>query len=185
MQVTVLKEEGYELALRGMAYSYRDDAVPLEEWWATQYPKAMKRAELLAPKEGGHNGFLESITVWIDIQAARAWWSEMDRYRVGKTQQSTSSMHTLAKRPPEPEDFEVGTDPQLIAAFRRVWNEAKGDITTLKMNLPDGYLQRRIVCTNYKVLRNIIAQRDGHRLKWWGVFTNEVLAQVQHPEFLK
>ena len=31
----------------------------------------------------------------------------------------------------------------------------------------------------------IIAQREGHRLKWWGIFIDEVLSQVQHPEYLK
>ena len=108
----------------------------------------------------------------------------MDRYRVGKTQLSQSTMHTLSKRSPMREDFEEGTDPDIISAFCHLWLRAKGDITTLKMNLPEGFLQRRMVTLNYKVLRNIIAQREGHRLKQWSVFIDEVRRQVQHPEFL-
>ena len=62
MQVQILKEEGINLALRGLAYSYHDRAVPADAWWApTQYDKALKRAKILASKDGGHNKFLESI----------------------------------------------------------------------------------------------------------------------------
>lgn len=185
MKVLILKEEGHDIALQGMAYSYKDRALDPIEWWDdAARQRAKKRAPLLAPKEGGHNKFLESIVLWIDVEASRAWWSEFDTYRVGTTKQSESTMHTLAKRGPIPEDFEEGTHYAVFDAFCRVWHEAKGDVTVLKMNLPEGFLQRRIVCTNYKVLRNIIAQREGHRLKWWGVFISAVKAQVQHPEYL-
>lgn len=184
MQVNVIKEEGHDLALRGMSYSFKDRALEVDEWWEGQRQKAMKRAPLLAPKDGGHNSFLEGINLWIDIEACRAWWSEMDRYRVGKTQFSESTMHCLAKRGPVPEDFEEGTHWRVIDAFTDVWLSAKGDINTLKMNLPEGFLQRRMVVLNYKCLRNIIEQREGHRLKWWGVFIEAIRAQVQHPEYL-
>lgn len=185
MKVKVLKEEGHDLALRGMAYSFKDRAEDVETWWEDKKERAYKRAPLLAPKEGGHNKFLESIVVWVDIEASRAWWSEFDTYRVGTTKQSESTMHTLSKRPPTSEDFEVGTDAWVIASFGEVWSNAKGDVTTLKMNLPEGFLQRRLVCTNYKVLKNIINQREGHRLRFWDVFNKEILEQVEHPEYLK
>ena len=93
-------------------------------------------------------------------------------------------MHTLSKRMPTTSDFDEATDPAVISTFCHLWTRANGDINVLKMNLPEGFLQRRVVCTNYKVLRNIIAQRTGHRLKQWGVFISEVLAQAQYPEFL-
>ena len=184
MKVKILEEHGYDTALMGMSYSFKDGALPVEDWWNVQKPKAERRAVLLSPMDGGHNGFLEAITVWVDIQAPRCWWSEMDRYRVGKTQLSESSMHTLSKREPTYEDFEEGTRNLMILEFIDVWKEAKGDVTTLKMNLPEGYLQRRIVTTNYKVLRNIISQRTGHRLKQWSVFISEIMEQAEHPEFL-
>lgn len=184
MKVEVLKEEGYELALRGMAYSYKDRALEVETWWHGQVARAETRADKLAAKELGHNKFLESMVVWIDIEASRAFWSEFDTYRVGTTKQSESTMHTLSKREPELADFEEGTTMQTILAFADVWREAKGDINTLKMNLPEGFLQRRLVCTNYKVLRNIVQQRYGHRLKWWRVFIDELRNQLEHPNFL-
>jgi len=185
MQVKILEEHGYDAALRGMAYSFKDRAEDPDTWWEAKKDRAEQRAPLLAPKEGGHNKFLESIMVWMDVEASRAFWSEFDTYRVGMTKQSESTMHTLAKRKPEMWDFEEGTDWRIVSIYRDMWESMRHDINALKMNLPEGFLQRRIVCTNYKVLRNIIAQREGHRLKWWGVFIDEIRNQVQHPEFLK
>ena len=81
MKVKVLEEAGHDVALRGMAYSFKDRALDPDVWWEEQIEKANKRAPLLAPRDGGHNKFLESICVWIDTEACRGWWSEMDTYR--------------------------------------------------------------------------------------------------------
>jgi hypothetical protein len=185
MEVKVLKEEGFELACRGMAYSYKDRAEDVESWWEEKKERAFERITKLAHMDGGHNKALESITVWIDVEACRAWWSEMDTYRVGMTKNSESSMHTLSKREPTQHDFEEGTPEFLVNTFIDCWKLYKKDVTILKQCLPEGFLQRRLVCTNYKVLRNIVAQRRGHRLKWWDVFIDELLSQLQHPEFIE
>lgn len=185
MDVRVLQEAGLEWALMGMALSYKDRKIPLGEWWtAQQYEKALRRSKLLAHKDGGHNKFLESIQVWLFVEAPRAWWSEMDTYRVGTTKQSESTMHTLAKRPPELGDFEEGTDSYQINGFKVLWEQVRGDVTALKMNLPEGFLQARVISTNYKVLRNILRQREGHRLKQWAAFRESILAGVEHPYYL-
>lgn len=184
MKVKILKEEGYDLALRGMAYSYKDRALDPDVWWEGQRERAQARAPKLAPMGGGHDKFLRQMMLWIDVEAPRCWWSEFDTYKVGTVASSESTMHTLSKRAPTLYDFEHGTNSRTIEAFFDVWREAKGDITTLKMNLPEGFLQRRLVTMNYANLRNIIAQREGHRLKQWAIFIDEVRRQVQHPEFL-
>ena len=184
MEVKVLEEAGYDLALRGMAYSFKDRSADTDSWWNEVKERANKRAVLLAPKEGGHNKFLESIQVWIDIEASRAFWGEFDTYRVGTTKQSESTMHTLSKRAPTLDDFEVGTHPAMINAFISIWENAKSDITTLKENLPEGFLQRRIVYTNYKVVKNIVAQRTGHRYKRWDILVTELQKQLEHPELI-
>lgn len=184
MKVTKLGELGYDIALRGMAYSYKDRALDPDTWWEGQREKAQRRAKLLAHMDGGHNKFLRQIEVWFDIEACRAWWSEFDTYGVGTVRQSESTMHTLAKRRPIRGDFEEGTSELVMLAFSQAWDTAKGDVTTLKMALPEGFLQRRTVSTNYAALRNMLWQREGHRLKWWGVFREAVLAQVEHPDLL-
>ena len=185
MEVTVLGEAGYDFALRGMAYSYfRNDENP-NDWWESQREKAQKRAKILANKDGGHNKFIESVIVWIDVNASRAFWSEMDTYRVGMTKQSTSTMHTLSKRPPINSDFEEGTPFYIIQQFYSHWEQKKDDICALKHGLPESFMQRRVLCTNYKTLRNIISQRKGHRYKYWDMFIEQLVSQLEHPELVE
>lgn len=186
MKVAVLEEAGYDHALRGMAYSYKDRALEPDTWWEGQRAKAEKRAPLLAPKDGGHNKFLESIAVWVDVEAPRAFWQEFDTYRAGMTKQSESTMHTLSKRRPLTEDFEEGVSARVITCFQLEWDDYQvhKDLARLKEALPEGFLQRRIVALNYKSLRNILWQRKDHRYKRWGEFFAQLLPQLQHPEFL-
>lgn len=184
MEVTILKEEGHELALRGMAYSFRDRNEEVNQWWEDKKERAYERAPKLAPLGAGHNKFLRQIILWIDIEAPRSFWSEFDTYKVGTVAQSESTMHKLAKRPPIYSDFEQGTSMKTMDCFIEQWDELKGDITQLKENLPEGYLQRRLVTMNYENLRNIINQRTNHRYKRWGKFINDIIIQCEYPEYL-
>jgi|688.fasta_scaffold42337_7 hypothetical protein len=176
-------------------------------WNTDKFAKAEKIAKLLANKEvnplkdfirnnpdyiRAEQKFLRSIVVWIYIQAPRGWWSEYDTYTVGMTKQSSSTMHTLDKRPVTSEDFEEGTEVLAITAFNRSLQEYRNkespyykDVTRLKMNLPEGWLQERQICTNYDTLRNILNQREGHRLKFWNVHNTEILSQLDHPELIR
>jgi hypothetical protein len=184
MQVKVLKEAGYEEALLGMAFSYRDQSIPLNEWWDdAKKNRAIARAESLCDKDGGHNKFLESIRVWVYIQASRAWWQEFDTYRIDITKQSTSTMHTLSKRYAKRSDFEAGTLDQMIDVFNALL-DTKPDIATLKENLPEGFLQERIITTSYKTLRYILEQRANHRYKHWNKLQTELYNQLEHKELL-
>ncbi len=184
MKVTVLEERGLEEALRGMAYSYKDRALEPDAWFEKQYPKALERAPKLCHLGAGHNKFLRQIMLWVDIEAPRCFWSEFDTYKVGTVAQSESTMHTLAKRPPTVDDFEEGTPAEVIDAFFRVWYDVKGDVTRLKLALPEGFLQRRVVTMNYAVVQAIVEQRLKHRLKFWRVFIDAMRAQLQQPEYV-
>ena len=111
MYVEKLKEAGYQEALLGMSLSYYDHAIPLKEFWTEEkIAKAAKQASVLAFKQGGHNKFLESMQVWLFVQATRGFWQEFDTYRVGMTKQSSSTMHTLDKRAVEQADFSPQTE---------------------------------------------------------------------------
>lgn len=193
MNTKVFREAGYEEALLGMSLSFYDHAIPLEEFWTDEkFERAKHRATSLAHKGGGHNKFLESIQVWVYVQASRDFWSEYDTYRAGMTKQSSSTMHTLDKRPVVQEDFEDGTSRMSIRAFNYSLAAYKDpaspyfkDITRLKKNLPEGWLQERMICTNYKVLQHIYKQRHNHRLKQWRQHIEELIGQLQHPEYMK
>lgn len=192
MKIIKLEEAGYESALKGLSLSFYDHAVPFEEFWSEERRlRTIHRSEALAFKGGGHNKFLASIFCWFFIQAPRCWFSEYDTYKVATTANSASTMHTLDKRQTNWRDYEVGTSEVVIAGFNKVLashkeegNQYYKDITRLKMNLPEGWLQERQVCINYMTLQNILSQREGHRLKMWQTFGEQVLAQVEHPELI-
>ena len=184
MKVKILKEAGHTHALLGMALSYHDRKYDIDDWWNNErYLKAEKRAKKLCNMDGGHNKFLESIMLWIYVDAPRSFWSEADTYRLS-TKQSESTMHTLQKRSATIDDFEEGTDVKAVAVFNTILRENKGDISVIKNNLPEGYLQARIWLMSYKTLRNIIYQRHDHRLKYWQQFCEAVKHQCQCPEYL-
>lgn len=172
MRIKVLDERGYESALLGLSLSYKQDP--------DKMPEVARR---LAFKGGGHNKFLESIMLWIDITAPRYWWQQFDTYRVGVTKQSESTMHTMTKRPLTQEDFEHPIPAETLAHLNELI--ASKDWKQVKWLLPEGFLQRRIVCLNYMTLQRMIRQRATHLLEEWSAFTGQVLAQVAHPEFLK
>ena len=170
MKVKLLSEAGYEEALLGLSLSYNQ---PVENM-----PEV---AEGLADKDGGHNKFLESMIVWLDITAPRYWWQQFDTYRVGISKQSESTMHTLKRRELTYEDFEHITLASLEAIN---WHIKNSDLELSKGVLPEGFLQRRVVCANYKALRYIIGQRYTHKLREWKVFCDLVMGQVKYPTFL-
>ncbi len=122
------------------------------------------------------------------------WWQEYDTYRL-ETKQSASTMHTIQRRALLPQDFEEGTDHEMIDAFNGVLFECTDGFTNtgrlsgenlqrVKWSLPEGFLQTRQVRLSYKTLRNMIIQRKTHRLEQWQYFLNEAWHQVEHNELL-
>ena len=196
MKVNVLEEAGYEWALLGLSKSFKDRAIPHEDWWTYErFEKMDKTAKGMAFNDGGHNKFLESINVWIDIEAPRGWWQEFDTYRVGMTKQSDSTMHTIQRRATTEDDYEPLTDSVMIGNFNMLLALATNNFSNtgrlsgealqvIKWNLPEGYLQSRVVCTNYRTLRNIFIQRANHNLSQWQTFINEMREQLERPELL-
>ena len=140
-------------------------------------------ADKLVKRGGSHSKFLESIAVWLDITAPRYWWSHADTYRVGVTKQSESTMHTLLNRPLTSNDFADHVACDMVDLMNELI--ADNDLQSAKANLPESFLQRRIVCTNYMALKRMIRQRRNHRLAEWHQFCDDVLAQCKHPEFLE
>ena len=171
MKVTILNEAGYDEAMLGLSLSYDQ---PVENMPAA----ALK----LLPLGGSHIKFLESIVVWLDITAPRYWWQQFDTYRVGVTKQSGSTMHTILKRPLEQTDFDRLVPLQTLNRLNGLIEDKLFD--QLKAELPEGFLQRRIVCINYRTLRHIMEQRRNHRLEGWCLFIQSIKEQAQHPEFL-
>ena len=170
MHIIVLKESGYEEAMLGISLSFNSDV-----------GRMSKRATQLAPLDRGHNKFLESICVWLDVDAPRYWWSQFDTYRIGVTKQSESTMHTLTKRQLTQDDFEIPINPIVLDVVNGYIRD--GNLVEAKAHLPEAFLQRRIICTNYKSLRAVVDQRGGHKLPEWQIFIQKLIEQLQHPEY--
>ena len=169
MQVIKLSEHGLHEALLGLSLSYN---VELN----------IRIAHKLANQDGGHNVFLEQIQCWFDVDAPRYWWQQFDRYRIGTTRQSESTMHTLTKRYLTQDDFQGGIPDDWLDLLNAGID--KKQLDHVKQLLPESFLQRRVVTINYKSLRNIVRQRQTHRLKEWQVFCESVKQQIDYPEWL-
>jgi hypothetical protein len=171
MKTQVLRECGYEEAMLGLSLSYG------------KKPEDMpKVACKLAHKGDGHNKFLESMVVWLDIRAPRYWWQQFDTYRVGTTKQSESTMHTLLRRQLLQSDFAVSVQEDYLEYLNgRI---RCGDFDGAKKALPESFMQRRVVCTNYMVLQRMFRQRRSHKLREWGEFLADVLSQAKYPDFI-
>jgi len=175
VEVKILKESGYEEAMLGISLS-----------WASNPERAKQIAPNLAHKQGGHNKFLESIIIWLDVTFPRDIWSEADTYRLS-TKQSESTMHTLNKQYLTQENFDKPIPQEIIDVLNKQidrYNKKEIGIDDLKHCLPEGFLQRRIWCMSYKELQNICFQRGRHKMPQWKVFIDSVLEQIEHPEFI-
>ena len=171
MEVKIHKEAGYEEALFGLSLNKNQ---PLEKM-----PDIMAR---LASMDGGHNKMLESIIVWVEVNAPRYWWTQADTYRIS-TKQSQSTMHTILKRPLTKNDF-AERQVSWLTLLRLNGHIKAKRFDQLKRELPEGFMQKRMWCVSYKTLRNIYKQRKNHKLKEWRLFLDQLLAQLEHPEFL-
>jgi len=172
MKIEILREFGDQEALLGLSLSH-----------GVSIARASEAALNLACRDGGHNKFLEAIYVWLDVTAPRFWWAEADTYRIS-SKQSESTMHTISKHTLTQDDFEYNIDVSYLQCLN-LSILAGVKIDHIKNALPEGFLQRRIWCMNYKTLRNIIHQRHNHRLPQWKYFCAEIMNQIEHKEYFR
>jgi len=134
----------------------------------------------LAHKDYGHNKFLESMIVWVDILAPRYWWVQADTYRLS-TKQSESTMY-IQRHGVSDLDFVHDVSQDYIYYLNELLRQDKLD--EFKASLPEGFLQRRLWMFSYKTLRNIFIQRKNHKLPEWRLFLHKMLMNIEHPEFI-
>lgn len=177
MRYKVLHCAGYEQAVLGMMLSYGKTS--FDDFTAT-YEDRYRVAAKLAPMDGGHNKFLEQIQYWILIQAPLFWWKQADTYRVGVSKSSESTMHKSWKNGLTHDMFETPIFTETLDNINELITEYNQDTTSTARktylqeciigNLPDAYLQTRLVNVNAKCLRNMYFQRHDHKLKQWRDF---------------
>ena len=169
-------------------------------------PNDMGLAKRLIAGGSEHRKFLRQIFVTVDITAPLYYFKEFDTYRIGVTENSTSTMHKLASTPITLDCFELGDySPELdmiddvplglrVDSFiddleqmrqkylmtndKRYWKE-------LVRWLPNGWVQTRTVTMNYENLLSMYHQRCNHKLTEWSIdFINFIKSLPYASDFL-
>ena len=144
-----------------------------------------------------HRTYARMIYVWMDITAPLYWWKEMDRYGVGKSQVSTSTMHKVHAKEFTLDDFshdhltKDGLEVlqcviERLNVSRMFFNALDGPVVKqywwdMIQLLPTSYNQKRTVCMSYEVVFKIIKERTGHKLDEWNQFV-EILKDLPYVE---
>lgn len=142
-----------------------------------------------------HRKYLRQIFVSMDITAPLYWWKEFDTYKVGTVANSCSTMHKIAAKEFELNDFscehlneDVIKKPfkdiiDCLNFFRKLYlqHKDKDDWWQMIQLLPSSYNQKRTVTMSYENIVTIIKQRTGHKLDEWNDFV-EVLRKLPYVE---
>ena len=146
-----------------------------------------KLSQTLVKAGDSHGKHLRLVQVWADFTLPRFIHQECDTYRhIEKV--SCSTMHTLMKKPITEDMFEGGflhmsADTihklnELIQLYKSTNDpqEKKQCKYHAKRILPESFLQKRTINTNYQCLLNIYKQRKNHELPQWQEICDWILA---------
>jgi hypothetical protein len=131
-----------------------------------------------------HCKHLRLTNVWFDVTAPRYWFLEFDTYK-HKENVSCSTMHKITSRILDFNDFEKNVSEETIKNINNDILRYQGENNSIikqeifleiKSNLPEGYLQKRTVVTNYQTLYSMYQQRKNHRLPQWKEFCKFILS---------
>ena len=141
-----------------------------------------------------HRKYLRQIMVSMDITAPLYWWKEFDTYKIGTVSNSCSTMHKIAAKEFELDDFShdhivehcigikcgysiepmigLKSTVSLLNDCRKKYLEEhdKKYWYTMVQLLPSSYNQRRTITMNYENIVTIIQQRTNHKLTEWEDF---------------
>lgn len=159
-------------------------------------PNDLKLMKTLANAGTDHGKFLRMIGVSLDIVAPLYWWKEFDTYKVGTVANSCSTMHKIAAKRFEIDDFShehllvdsletLNVIVEQLNFARIAFLETKDKRYWWEMIqlLPSSYNQRRTVTLNYAVLKNMYHARKAHKLDEWRDFCKWV-ESLPHSELI-
>lgn len=143
-----------------------------------------------------HRKFLRMIHVQMDITAPLYWWKEFETYKVATTSNSCSTMHKIAAKPFELDDFsrehlsELGDEVlEDIIEHMNFWRDKylanpsdKRIWWQMIQLLPSSYNQRRTIDMSMETVLNILSQRHSHKLDEWVEFCDTMLSKLPYAE---
>lgn len=120
-----------------------------------------------------HRKFLRQIHVSVDLTLPRYIWQELDTYKVSTVRNSCSTMHKLGSVDLTKEDFQDDfVLPETLmwlnnmgASYRN--NKSIEILRSMKIILPEGFLQKATYDCNYETLITIYFDRHNHRMSEW------------------
>lgn len=159
-------------------------------------PNDMGLMQKLVKAGSEHRKFMRQIIVCVDITAPLYWWKEFDTYKVGTVANSCSTMHKIASKKFELDDFShehlldesiklLQTNIEKLNLWRgkyliasKIDNILGTDLVPSKKTiwwqmiqlLPSSYNQRRTWTSNYENLFSMYHQRKNHKLDEWHQF---------------
>lgn len=200
IKVENIKTAGFESAIMASrnpmnSWNKSDSEFDVQTYWDDQneleaeyYPVVMGDNDLdllqrLYKAGVEHRTYARLIQVWMDVTAPLYWWKEADRYTIGKSQVSTSTMHKIHSKEFTVDDFSC----EHLTTY--ALNEFQGYLSTMNFYrdkylksknkedwwqmiqmLPSSYNQKRTINMSYEVVFKMIKERTGHKLDEWNDF---------------
>ena len=212
IKVSNLDVWGFEHAIRGMRNPMNSWDKSDSEWriYTPEYPHLseakyeigqndldlMKRLYKAGTE---HRKYLRQIFVSLDITAPLYWWKEFDTYKVGTVSNSCSTMHKIASKEFELNDFSYDNlyfditlpyNPSQVLRYTitalNYWRQQyletkdKSDWWQLIQLLPSSYNQKRTITMNYENVISIIKQRKNHKLDEWNDLIDYFIANLPY-----
>lgn len=159
-----------------LIYKYDNNNFNIEDFCLGEADKKLSQNLTKAGTE--HCKHLRLIHVWADLTLPRYIWQEFDTYK--HTEKiSCSTMHRLMTYDLNEDMFEGGNeaiDQEDLAKLKTLIEEYKAETNNLKRKkiklkakrkLPESFLQKRTINTNYQCLVNVLGQRKFHELPEW------------------
>lgn len=210
IKVEYMDTWGFEHAIRGMrnpmnSWDKSDSKFDVQTYWDEEHNLEAEHYDVIIGENDlglmrklykagvEHRTYARMIQVSMDITAPLYWWKEMDRYTIGKSQVSCSTMHKIAEKEFTLDDFShehllgevdkrYANHPigalqitiECLNNWRAIYLETKDkdDWWQMIQLLPSSYNQRRTICMSYETVFKIIKERTGHKLDEWNKFVD-------------
>ena len=224
IKVEHIETWGFEHAIRGMRNPMNSWDKSDSEWriFMPEYPNLseanyvigkndldlMKRLykASLSGDNHAHRKYLRQISVSMDITAPLYYWKEFDTYKVGVTANSCSTMHKIASKEFELDDFShehlSNNSIKVLNHTIKCMNDYREEFLKDKEKhnwwqmiqlLPSSYNQKRTVTMNYENAITIIKQRTNHKLDEWNDFVEvlhglpyiDEIMEEEHPKHVQ
>jgi hypothetical protein len=175
MEITTYSVQGFYSAAYGARLSYGGTSLAkLDSSYETDTLgyKDCKLLSGLVQRGDSHGKAIRLVEVKVRLVGNDRFCNQLDTYKVDTVRCSSSTMHTILKRPLTQDDFSTPLPEFYIEYLNTL--RANKDFKTLVDSLPMGYLYTSVYKFNYQTLRRIYLDRKGHRYDYWLEFLSWV-----------